>query len=385
MNIEPFRIHVPEAVLEDLKRRLERTRWPDDIPGSGWDYGADLAYVKELVDYWRTTFDWRAQEAALNRMPQFIAKVAGSTIHFVHERGKGPKPMPLVITHGWPGSFCEMQKILPMLTDPASHGGDAADAFDVVVPSLPGYGFSGHPQERGMNNNRVAELWKELMVEGLGYHRFGAQGGDWGGMVSSRLGFDFPENILGVHINLVTGVPDYRAPGQRELSPAEREFLQQARYWIEAEGGYFHIQRTKPQTLSYGLNDSPAGLAAWIVEKFQAWSDCGGDVESSFTKDELLTNITVYWVTQTIGSSARHYYENRTGPWRFEPGQRVEVPCAVAVFPAEISRPPREWAERTHNVQRWTEMPRGGHFAAVEEPQLLAEDIRAFFRPLREL
>lgn len=383
MKIEPFRIQVPDSVLEDLKRRLNRTRWPDEIAGSGWDYGVDLAYVKELVDYWRTIFDWRAQEEALNRMPQFMASVGSSDIHFVHSKGQGPNPMPLVITHGWPGSFWEMQKILPLLTDPASHGGNAADAFDVVVPSLPGYGFSGRPQERGMNNTRVAALWKDLMVDGLGYGRFGAQGGDWGGMVSSRLGFDFPENVLGVHLNLVTGVPDYRAPGQRQLSPAEQQFLQESRRWIETEGGYFHIQRTKPQTLAYGLNDSPAGLAGWIVEKFRTWSDCGGDVETSFTKDELLTNITIYWATQTIGSSARHYFENRTGPWRFEACQRVEAPCGVAVFPGEINRPPREWAERTHNVQRWTVMPRGGHFAAAEEPQLLADDIRAFFRPLR--
>ena len=238
-------------------------------------------------------------------------------------------------------------------------------------------------QSLGYLPNAPQEI-RGRMIDGLGYRRFGAQGGDWGGMVSSRLGFDFPGNVLGVHVNLVTGVPDYRAPGQRELSPAEREFLQQSRHWFETEGGYFHLQRTKPQTLSYGLNDSPAGLAAWIVEKFRTWSDCGGDVESSFTKDELLTNITIYWVTQTIGSSANHYFENRTEPWRFEVGQRVEVPCGVALFPAEINRPPREWAERTHNVQRWTEMPRGGHFAALEEPQLLAEDIRAFFRPLRQ-
>jgi len=384
MRIQPFSIDVSQEVLDDLQRRLANTRWPDDIPGSGWGYGTDLGYLKELVEYWRTEFDWRAQERAINSFDQFRTEIGGLGIHFIHERGKGPGPFPLVISHGWPGSICEMLKLIPLLVDPATDGGDPADSFDVVVPSLPGYGFSDRPRKPGMSNLRIAEMWKELMVDGLGYRRFGAQGGDWGGMISSRLGFAFPQEVAGVHLNLLTGVPAHRGAGQRELSLAEQEFLRSARHWIETEGGYFHIQRTKPQTLSYGLNDSPVGLAAWLVEKYRTWSDCDGDVEKSFTKDELLTNITVYWVTQTIGSSARHYYENRAIPWRFEPGQRVEVPCAVAVFPKEINLPPREWAERTHNVQRWTEMPRGGHFAALEEPHLLAEDIRAFFRPLRE-
>ena len=270
-----------------------------------------------------------------------------------------------------------------MLTDPAAHGGDAADSFDVVAPSLPGYGFSGKPSERGMSNTRIAGMWHRLMTEGLGYRRFGAQGGDWGGMISSRLGFDFPESVTGVHLNLMTGVPAFRGAPDPPLTDAEQEFLRQARRWFDDEGGYFHIQRTKPQTLGLGLNDSPVGLAAWIIEKFRTWSDCNGNPENSFTRDELLTNIMVYWVTQSAASSVRHYYENRVDNWRFQPGERVSVPCAVALFPVEIIRPPREWAERTHNVQRWTEMPRGGHFAAMEQPALLADDIRAFFRGLR--
>lgn len=383
MQIEPFKIDVPEATLEDLKRRLDRTRWPDEIPGSGWNYGSNLAYVKELVDYWRTSFDWRAQEEALNRMPQFLANVGGSDIHFVHEKGKGPNPMPLVITHGWPGSFWEMQKILPMLTDPASHGGDAADAFDVVLPSLPGYGFSGRPQQPGMHVFNVADLWAELMTEGLDYPRFAAQGGDWGAAVTSRLGFSHPDKLVGIHITLIVGSPSLRDPESRPLSETEQAFTGEQRRWRQDEGGYGHIQGTKPQTLSYGLNDSPAGLASWIVEKFRSWSDCEGDLEKRFSKDELLTNITIYWVTQTINSSTRFYYEFSHKPWRFGPGERVNVPCAVALFPEEINSPPREWVERTHNVQRWTEMPHGGHFSAAEEPQLLAEDIRGFFRPLR--
>ena len=383
MDIQPYKIGVPQDVLDDLRERLGDTRWPDQIAGAGWEYGTSLDYLRGLVEYWRTGFDWRTQERLINNFDQFLADIDGLPVHFIHQRGQGLEPFPLIISHGWPGSICEMLKIIPMLTDPAAHGADPADSFDVVVPSLPGYGFSGKPTGRGMGNRRIASMWRRLMVEGLGYSRFGAQGGDWGGMISSRLGFDFPEDVAGVHVNLMTGVPASVRSLDPPLTRSEQAFLAQARRWFEDEGGYFHIQRTKPQTLAYGLNDSPAGLAGWVVEKFRTWSDCGGDVESSFTKNELLTNITVYWVTQTIGSSARHYYENRVDNWRFPRGERVEVPCGVAVFPKEINLPPREWAEHTHNVVRWTEMPRGGHFAAMEEPELLAEDIRAFFRPLR--
>ena len=382
-DIQPFRVDIPDGVLDDLRARLGETRWPGEIDGAEWDYGAGLGYLRALAEYWRTEFDWRAQERLLNGFDQFRAEIDGLAIHFIHERGQGPEPFPLIISHGWPGSVCEMLKIIPLLTDPAAHGADPSDSFDVVVPSLPGYGFSGKPTAPGMSNRRIAEMWRRLMVEGLGYAKFGAQGGDWGGMISSRLGFDFPESVTGVHVNLMTGVPASLSSLDPPLTRAEQAFLAQARRWFEDEGGYFHLQRTKPQTLAFGLNDSPIGLAAWIIEKFRTWSDCGGDVESSFTRDELLTNVTVYWVTQSIGSSARHYYENRVDNWRFQPGERVEPPCGVAVFPKEINLPPREWAERTHNVQRWTEMPRGGHFAAMEEPELLAEDIRAFFRPLR--
>ena len=383
MEIEPFVIDVPQAVLDDLGARLADARWPDEIPGTGWDYGTNMAYLRELVGYWRTEYDWRAQERRLNEFRHFRTTVDGLGVHFIHERGKGPDPFPLIISHGWPGSVVEMLRIIPMLTDPASYGGNPADSFDVVVPSLPGYGFSEKPVDRGMSNRRIAAMWHTLMTEGLGYARFGAQGGDWGGMISSRLGFDFPQSVAGVHVNLVTGVPNFRGEPDPPLTEAEHEFLRQARRWFEDEGGYFHLQRTKPQTLGFGLNDSPVGLAAWIIEKFRTWSDCGGNPENSYTRDELLTNIMIYWVTQSGPSSVRHYYENRVDNWRLEPGERVEVPCGVAIFPVEINRPPREWAERTHNVQRWTEMPRGGHFAAMEQPELLAEDVRAFFRDVR--
>ena len=382
MDIKPFKVEIPEATLEELRERLAHTRWPDEIPDSHWDYGSNLAYVKELVEYWRTEFDWRAREEAINSFSHFRANVDGLGIHFIHQRGKGPAPLPLVITHGWPSSFVEMLKVIPLLTDPASHGGDPADSFDVVVPSMPGYGFSDRPAQRGMNVFRIADLWVRLMTEGLGYHRFGAQGGDWGAGVTSNLGLNYPDNLVGIHMTMPSATP-YLGPGARELSDAERILIEQRDNWGQAEGGYGHIQQTKPQTLAYGLNDSPAGLAAWIVEKFRTWSDCDGDVERRFTKDELLTNITIYWATQTISSSTRLYYESQRATRALKEGEKIQVPSAVARFPVEISHPPREWAERSYNLQHWTEMPRGGHFAALEEPELLVEDIRDFFRPLR--
>jgi pimeloyl-ACP methyl ester carboxylesterase len=253
-----------------------------------------------------------------------------------------------------------------------------------VVPSMPGYGFSDHPTQRGLHVFKVADLWAKLMTEGLGYQRFGAQGGDWGASVTSYLGFAYPRNLMGIHVTSMTRPTPYLGPGSRALSAAEKAYLEQREAWLQAEGGYSHIQGTKPQTLSYGLNDSPAGLAAWIVEKYRTWSDCHGEVESRFTKDELLTTITLYWVTQTINSSTRLYYETLRQPWTLKQDERIVVPSAMAAFPKEISRPPKEWGERSFNVQRWTEMPRGGHFAALEEPELLANDIRAFFRPLRD-
>ncbi len=384
-NAQPFQVHIPQATLDDLNERLARTRWADEGAGAGWDYGANLTYMKELVDYWQHQFDWREQERLINRFAHFRAEMDGFNIHFIHERGKGNKPLPLILTHGFPDSFFRMLKIIPLLTDPESHGGDAADSFNVIVPSLPGYGFSDRPTDKGITA-RVADLWAKLMTEELGYERFGAGGGDMGSGVTQQLALSFPDALVGIHL---TDVPwqnftTFQMSGDMStLSETEKKYFQDAQGWMMAEGAYAMIQSTKPQTLAYGLNDSPAGLAAWIVEKFRAWSDSSGDVESRFSKDELLTNITIYWATETIGSSFLYYYEPfHTPPAPFAES-RVEVPTALARFPKDLTPAPREWAERFFNVARWAEMPRGGHFTAMEEPELLVEDIRAFFRPLR--
>jgi pimeloyl-ACP methyl ester carboxylesterase len=383
MPIQNFTIDIPESVLADLKRRLDATRWPDEVENAGWEYGSNLAYMRSLAEYWRNSYDWRQHEAALNRVPQYRVSLDGLQIHFVHIRGKGPAPLPLLITHGWPGSFVEMVKIIPLLTDPAAHGGSAQDAFDVVIPSLPGYGFSDRPREAGMDQNRVAALWARLMEE-LGYQRFGAQGGDWGSIVSIALGLDYPERTIGIHLNYIAG--RFLLGGTLEQSQDEevaKSFLTELRAWWDSEGGYSHIQSTKPQTVGYGLNDSPVGLAAWILEKFRTWSDCGGDLERVFTRDELLTNVMIYWLSQTINSSMRLYRESRLRPVRLSSANRVTPPVALAVFPKEIPVPPRALAERGLNIARWTVMPKGGHFAAMEQPELLAQDIREFFRTLR--
>ncbi len=383
MAIEPFRIDIPDADLDDLRRRIGATRWPDEVDGAGWDYGSNLGYMRELADYWLTEFDWREQERLLNELSQFTAEVDGQRLHFVHVRGQGPNPMPLLITHGWPSTFWEMYKLIPLLTDPASHGGDPSDAFDVVVPSMPGYGFSGKPTAPGMSYRRVADLFGRLMTDELGYARFGAHGGDWGGAVTASVAHGRPDDVIGGHVTLVIGAP-YLGEGAAPLTEVERALQAEREEWRHAEGGYGHIQGTKPQTLGYGLTDSPVGLAAWIVEKFRTWSDCGGDVENVYTKDELLTNVSIYWFTGTIGSSVRLYYESQRDPLQLGRDERILPPAAVATFPKEIAHPPREWCERIFaDLRRFNDMPYGGHFAAMETPRELAEDIRGFFRELR--
>jgi microsomal epoxide hydrolase len=378
MTIRPFEIEVPRQTLDDLRDRLDRTRWTDEVNGAGWDYGTKLGYLQELCRYWRDDFDWREQEARLNAFSHFKADVDGLGIHFVHERGKGPDPTPLLLTHGWPDSFYRFHKLIPMLTDPERFGGDPADSFDVIVPSVPGYGFSDRPRERGVGSTQTADLSMKLMKDVLGYERFAAHGGDIGSGVTEAMAGISPESIVGIHL---TDVPYWHimfGASPDELSEVEREYLQRGQELGMREGAYAYLQSTKPQTPAHALNDSPAGLAAWILEKFRSWSDCD-DVEKRYTKDELLTNITIYWVTETIGSSFRMYYEGQTRPV----AASRDVPAGVAIFPRDIVPAPREFGERVFNIERWTEMPRGGHFAALEEPELLAGDIREFFRPLR--
>ncbi|MGZ3664410.1 MAG: epoxide hydrolase family protein [Ktedonobacterales bacterium] len=378
MVLAPFQIQVAEEVLMDLRQRLARTRWPDSLPDARWDYGTNLAYLQHLVEYWQEGYDWRAWERSLNTFPQFTTEIDGIHLHFVHVKGKGTQPIPLLISHGWPGSFFEMYKIIGPLTNPQRFGGDPADAFDVIVPSLPGYGFSGPTNVRGVTVARIAQIFASIMQD-LGYRRFATQGGDWGLYITGALGRSSPGKIIGMHLSMQ---PSRSVLSQQATNEVESNWLQQRAQFIRDESGYSHLHETRPQTLAYGLNDSPVGLAGWIVEKFRSWSDCHGEIESVFTKDELLTNVMIYWVTQTINSSTRLYYETAHQGYEAYAG-RIEVPTGVAVFQDEIPVPPRSLAERLYNIQRWTEMKAGGHFAALEQPQALVEDIRAFFRPLR--
>ena len=382
MPATPFSVPYSKADVDDLRDRLARTRWPDEIPGAGWEYGFDLKSLQKICEYWRKDFDWKTQIARMAQFEHFRSTVQGSGVHFIHARGMGPDPLPLILTHGWPGSFLEMLKILPLLTDPAAHGADPADSFDVVVPSLPGFGYSDRPDRPGMNVFRIADLWAALMAE-LGYTRFAAQGGDFGAGVSTALGLRHRGRLLGIHLNYIPGSWRPWLASDAALQPIEEEFLKDAARWYDEQGAYAHLQRTQPQTAAYALNDSPAGLAAWILEKFVKWSDSDGELERRFTLDELLSNVTLYWMTQTVHSSFRLYFEGRKAQLQFAEGDFVHVPSAIARFPKEEPFPPRPWIERGYNIQQWTDMPSGGHFAAAEEPALLAQDVRQFFRQFR--
>jgi pimeloyl-ACP methyl ester carboxylesterase len=379
---QPFSLRVPDNAITDLRERLARTRFPDQAPGDPWAYGTNVDYLRGLIEYWRTNFDWRAQETRLNAFPQFKAPLHDIDVHFLHVPGKGPNPCPLLLMHGWPGSVFEFMDIIPRLTDPARFGGDPADAFTVVAPSLPGYGMSFRPGQKRFGIEEVADCLADLMTETLGYRRFAAQGGDWGGITASRMGYAYADKLIGIHVNLLAVRRDTNMVSNP--TPEERTYLSELAQWLKEETGYQWIQGTRPQTLSFALSDSPAGLAAWIVEKFRVWSDCNGDVDSAFTRDQLLANISLYWFTGAIGSSFFPYYFRMHRPWPIPEGGRIEVPTGYAAFPREIIRAPRSLAERTYtNLQRWTVMSRGGHFAAMEEPDALADDVRAFFRPLR--
>ncbi len=381
--MQPFKIQVPDSVLEDLKQRLSRTRFPDQLEGADWTYGTELSYLREFVSYWRDKYDWRVHEAALNRFAHFKAEVRGLDIHFIHERSKEPNAFPLVITHGWPGSVFEFHKILGPLTDPVAHGGKREDAFHVVCPSMPGYGWSQAPKKSGFDVTEVAETNKALMAQ-LAYSRYGAQGGDWGGIVTAHTGRIDPEHAAGIHMNMIVAGPPAGAANPMEgVTPEEMGWMGEMGNFQKNETGYQQIQGTKPQSLGYGLNDSPAGLAAWIVEKFRTWSDCNGNVESRFTKDELLTNVMIYWVTQSITSSTRLYYETMKSGKFGAVSDKITVPTAGAIFPKELYKAPRKWAEAAFNLKHWTVFKSGGHFAALEEPKALVEDIRSFFRTVR--
>ena len=381
--IHPFTIKISDAAIADLKARLRNPRFPDALPGGdGWTYGTDTAYLKPLVAYWRDRFDWRAQERGLNRFEQFTTTIDGQSIHFLHRRSKQPNALPLLITHGWPGSFVEFAKIIGPLTDPAAHGGRAEDAFDVVIPSIPGFAFSGQPREPGFNPARIGAIEAALMAR-LGYQKYGVQGGDWGSIIGTQVALNDAPHVAGLHLNMCTGTAPPGADPDAGLSDAEKNRLKARQQFQAEETGYQQIQGTKPQTIGIALNDSPLGLAAWIVEKFRTWCDCGGNPETILTRDELLTNISLYWFTQTAASAARIYYESRHSAPAAGGPRRIEVPTACADFPKEIIWAPRRWLEARYNITRWTVMPRGGHFAAFEQPDLLVDDIRAFFRTVR--
>jgi pimeloyl-ACP methyl ester carboxylesterase len=383
LRVEPFSIAIADDVLADLRARIDNTRWPDPAPGASWLLGTDLSYLRELLAYWADGFDWRARERELNGFAHFRAEVDGVGIHFVHERARRGPGFPLILTHGWPSTFVELLALVPLLTDPEAHGIEGP-AFDLVIPSLPGYGFSPRPARTGVTARFTAGLWHQLM-RGLGYERYGAHGGDWGASVSTFMALDDPRPLAGLHLVNLDNEP-YIGPGSAPLTDAERAYLADFGRWLDEEHDYARIQSTKPQTVAYGLNDSPAGLAAWIVEKWRAWADTGGDVEQRFSRDFLLTVLTLYWATATIATSMRDYHDNRWSPeMTIGPEDFVGVPTAFAVFAANFAPegvPPREWVQRLYDVRRWTPMPSGGHFPAVEEPELLARDIAAFFAEL---
>jgi microsomal epoxide hydrolase len=365
---KPFRLHIPDAQIADLRERLARTRWPDEPPLEPWSTGTGLKYLQDLVHYWNADFDWRAREARINRFRQFSVPIRGIDLHFIHEPGRGANPMPLLLSHGWPGSIVEFLELIPLLTE----------RFTIVAPSLPGYTLSFKPGQKRFGIEDIADAFAELMTEVLGYQRFGAQGGDWGAFIASVLGWKYPERLTGIHLNLLAIRRDPKM--LHNPTAEEKQFLDQLNHWLKEETGYQWIQGTKPQTLAYGLADSPAGLAAWIAEKFRSWSDCGGVIDNAIRRDDLLANISLYWFSGAIASSFWPYHARMHGPWPIPEGRTVDVPTGYAEFPKEILRPPRSLAARTYtDIRRWTEMKKGGHFAALEQPHALAAEVTAFF------
>jgi pimeloyl-ACP methyl ester carboxylesterase len=376
VDIRPFRIAVGDDVLHDLQTRLRNTRWPEAEPVDDWSQGAPLAWIQDICRYWADSYDWRSREAKLNRFAQFVTTLDGLDVHFIHARSPRADAMPLLITHGWPGSIVEFQKVIEPLTDPARFGGNAADAFHVICPSLPGFGFSGKPVSTRWGVERIAQAWMVLMAR-LGYDRYGAQGGDWGSAVTAAIGALDPGHCAGIHVTLAM---DTRPRVEGEPTSQEQRALHALDHYRKWDSGYSTQQATRPQTLGYGLTDSPAGQAAWILEKFWAWTDCAGHPENIFSRDELLDNVMLYWVTACAASSARLYWESFGKGGKRLP---VDIPTGVAVFPKEIITPVRSWMEpRFRNIRHWKEMPKGGHFAAFEQPEIFVEEMREFFRTL---
>lgn len=374
--IEKFKVNIPQSELDDLNDRIKKVRWPDEIKNSDWKYGTSLSYIKELADYWLEEFDWRIIEKEINSFPNFIADVDGNQIHFLHIKSNKKNAIPIIITHGWPGSFLEMLKIIPHLTE------SEESPFDLVVPSIIGFGFSKKPTENGSDYGFNADLWHKLMLK-LGYNKYGLQGGDIGAGISIKIAQKYPKSIIGLHLNYIS---DSYKPYSEENENIEThivKFQKATQMWNEREGAYASLHSTKPLSLAYGLNDSPIGLCGWIIEKFNAWSDNNGDIENSFTKQELLANVTLYWLTQTIHSSIRMYHEISNSPLKFEKDDFVKTPVGFAKFPKEIPTPPRDYIEKGFNVVHWTEMPKGGHFPALEQPKLLADDMIRFFEKLK--
>ncbi len=381
MPMEQFHIKVEQEVLDDLTYRLKQIRWPRNINNTDWERGTDPAYLESLISYWLSDYDWRMQEAKLNQFSQFRCNVDGIDIHFIYERGKGPNPIPIILTHGWPDSYLRYLKLIPLLTDPESYGGNALDSFDVIIPSIPGFGFSSYPKTGDINNSFVAELWANLMTNKLGYERFIAGGGDLGSGITRYLAAKHPELLYGIHLTDIGILRDLlQAQPSDALSPDEQQYKMKAQKWMAKEGAYMSIQSTKPATLAYGLSDSPVGLAGWLIEKFHGWSDCNGNLNQSFSRDELITNLMIYWVTNSISTANAIYYENMHSLPLLE---YITVPTGLALFTGDVMQPPKERIKNYVNVTSLTTIPTGGHFTAMEEPEPMAEDIRAFCRTFR--
>jgi len=375
--ITPFKIAIPDAQIADLKRRLQATRWPDKETPGDWSQGIPLAYVQDVCRYWANDYDWRKREALLNRFPQFKTTIDGVEIHFIHVRSPHANALPLVMTHGWPGSIVEFQKVIEPLTDPTKHGGNAADAFHVVCPSLPGYAFSGKPTSPGWNVEKIGHAWSQLMPR-LGYPKYVAQGGDWGAIVTTAIGLNDTQNCLGIHLNMPIVTPDPAT--MNDLTEREKSALAGMQHYADWDSGYSKQQSTRPQTLGYGLADSPSGQAAWIIEKFWSWMDCNGHPENVLTRDELLDNVSLYWFTNSAASSARLYWESFNKVSR----DPVKIPTGCSIFPKEIFRCSKRWAEkRFEKLVHWSDLDKGGHFAAFEVPQTFVNEVRTCFRHMR--